>query len=125
MQQELLNYYPNLSASQIWITGTTQFEPHFDKSILMEKEVFFKKYNLNNNKMYICFSGDDITTSPDDEQSYANAAQETVVHSVSPVAATKGALGYCACSGADQRAAVWDRRSDGGEWNWRWLRGGL
>jgi len=74
MKQEMLYYYPNISASQICITGTTQFEPHFDKSILIEREEFFKKYNLNKNKMYICFSGDDITTSPDDEQYLENVA---------------------------------------------------
>jgi len=67
MKKELLFYYPNIIENQIFITGTPQFEPHFDSSLLMKKESFFNKYNLDLNKKYICFSGDDITTSPYDE----------------------------------------------------------
>jgi hypothetical protein len=32
----------------------------------MSREVFFKTYSLEHSKKYICFSGDDETTSPDD-----------------------------------------------------------
>ncbi|MBS1534285.1 MAG: UDP-glycosyltransferase [Bacteroidetes bacterium] len=68
MKEELLKYYPKIQRPQIFITGTTQFEPHFDASLLWSKEDFFKQYQLDINKRYLCFSGDDITTSPDDEQ---------------------------------------------------------
>lgn len=68
MKDELLKYYPNIQSNQIVITGTTQFEPHFNASLLWPKEDFFKQYQLDLNKRYICFSGDDVTTSPDDEQ---------------------------------------------------------
>ncbi len=66
MKNELLYYYPYLSESQIIVTGTPQFEPHFDTNYLMSKEDFFLKYNLDFQKKYLCFSGDDITTSPHD-----------------------------------------------------------
>lgn len=74
MRQEILKYYPKINANQICVTGTTQFEPHFDKSILIDKNTFFKKYNLDTSKVYICFSGDDVTTSPDDHQYLENVA---------------------------------------------------
>ena len=66
MKNELIKYYPYINDNQIFITGTTQFEIHFDKNILVSKEKFFKEYNLDLQKEYICFSGDDETTSPDD-----------------------------------------------------------
>lgn len=68
MKNELLFYYPFIKEEQIYITGTPQFEKHFDKSIVKEKNDFFKQYGLDIDKKYICFSGDDITTSPDDVQ---------------------------------------------------------
>lgn len=66
MKKELLFYYPNIVAEQIFITGTPQFESHFDKNIVLTKEVFFKNNGLDLNKKYICYSGDDVTTCPDD-----------------------------------------------------------
>ncbi|MEO5776077.1 MAG: UDP-glycosyltransferase, partial [Flavobacterium sp.] len=68
MKNELLYYYPYVKEEQIFITGTPQFEPHFDKTFLLSKEAFYQKYNLDSAKKYICFSGDDITTSPNDPQ---------------------------------------------------------
>ncbi len=76
MKKELLNYYPYVKENQIFVTGTPQFDNHFDKDILLSKTVFFNQYNLDLNKDYICFSGDDETTSPDDEKyldDFANA----------------------------------------------------
>lgn len=66
MKNELLYYYPYIKSSQILITGTPQFEPHFDISLLKSKEDFFKENGLDINRRYICYSGDDITTSPND-----------------------------------------------------------
>ncbi|MDB2389516.1 UDP-glycosyltransferase [Flavobacteriaceae bacterium] len=67
MKRQQLKYYPNNSPSQVFVTGTPQFEFHFDKSLRMEREVFFEKYGLDQSKRYLCFSGDDITTSPLDQ----------------------------------------------------------
>jgi hypothetical protein len=66
MKNELLSYYPFIKESQIKVTGTPQFEMHTDKEILLSKEVFFAEHNLDVSKRYICYSGDDITTSPND-----------------------------------------------------------
>jgi hypothetical protein len=66
MMDELLKYYPYINTKNIHITGTPQFEAHYDASLLVPKEAFFEQHNLDLQKKYVCFSGDDITTSPDD-----------------------------------------------------------
>ena len=66
MKQELLHYYPQIKEEQITITGTPQFEMHFDKKKLLSRAAFFDNYKLDSTKKYICFSGDDYTSSPDD-----------------------------------------------------------
>jgi len=68
MKAELLFYYPYIKENQIFVTGTPQFEPHFNTNLLVSRQDFFAEYKLDPNKKYICFSGDDITTSPDDPQ---------------------------------------------------------
>ena len=74
MKEELLYYYPYIDEKQIFITGTTQFEPHYTKSWLESKESFFNSHGLDSNKKYICFSGDDTTTSPNDPTYLADVA---------------------------------------------------
>ena len=78
MKSELLNYYPYISEEQIKITGTTQFEPHFQENLLVSKEAFFKEHKLDTTKKYICYSGDDITTSPNDPIYLADLAKAIV-----------------------------------------------
>ncbi len=76
MKQELLKYYPNdITTDNIFVTGTPQFELHYDKTLIEPKEVFFTRYSLDLDKKYICFSGDDITTSPNDQFYLRDTAQ--------------------------------------------------
>lgn len=75
MKQELQTYYPFTSISKTHIVGTPQFENHFDKTIILSKEAFYKTHNLDLQKKYICFSGDDITTSPFDPQYLADVVE--------------------------------------------------
>lgn len=67
MKEELLKYYPFIKAHQVFVTGTPQFEMHYKTALLESRDTFFKRYNLDVNKKYICFSGDDETTSPLDQ----------------------------------------------------------
>ncbi|WP_394775076.1 UDP-glycosyltransferase [Flavobacterium sp.] len=79
MKNELLHYYPNIKETQIFITGTPQFESHFDTTKIVSKNEFFEKHQLDPNKKYICYSGDDFTTCPDDPKylsDVANAVRE-------------------------------------------------
>jgi|TARA_R100000501_G_C2627610_1_gene121560 hypothetical protein len=77
MKNELLNYYPQLNAEQVFITGSPQFEPHYELSLRQSREDFSKEHGLDLSKKYICFSGDDVTTSPDDPQ-YLNDLAEAI-----------------------------------------------
>ncbi|MEP6804602.1 MAG: UDP-glycosyltransferase [Flavobacterium sp.] len=74
MKNELLHYYPNIKETQIFITGTPQFESHFDTTKIVSKDEFFEKHQLDPNKKYICYSGDDFTTCPDDPQYLSDVA---------------------------------------------------
>ena len=67
MKDELLQYYPKTNPNQITITGTPQFEPHYDTKLIQSRDQFFSDHNLDIDKRYICFSGDDETTSPLDQ----------------------------------------------------------
>lgn len=75
MEKELLSYYPFISREQVHITGSPQFEPHFDKSLRKDKEEFFLENGLDITKEYICFSGDDVTTCPDDQHYLKDVAE--------------------------------------------------
>lgn len=75
MKKELLYYYPYINEKQIIITGTPQFENHFDSNLRISKEQFYKEHQLDLSKKYICYSGDDITTCPDDPQYLSDVAE--------------------------------------------------
>ncbi len=66
MADELKNYYSYIRDEQIIVTGSPQFEMHFKNEIRLDKKTFCKAYNIPLNKDFLCFSGDDITTSPHD-----------------------------------------------------------
>lgn len=67
MKKEVLQYYPFVKDEQIFVTGTPQFEPHYDASLIISRADFCTQYGLEFDKRYICFSGDDETTSPLDQ----------------------------------------------------------
>jgi len=75
MKKELQYYYPYIQADQIFVTGSPQFELHFNKQILLPREEFFKKHHLDSSKKYVCFSGNDVTSSPDDPKYLADIAK--------------------------------------------------
>lgn len=79
MKKELGVFYPEISAKTIKITGTPQFEFYNDPSNIIEKDTFYSTYNLNINKNMICFSGDDIKTSPYDPQ-YLNDVATAIIN---------------------------------------------
>jgi hypothetical protein len=66
MKEEMQRYYPEISQDKVYITGTPQFTPYFDASLEEARDVFCKKYDLDPKKHLICFSGDDVKTSPYD-----------------------------------------------------------
>lgn len=66
MKNEMQEYYPEVNDKNVIVTGTPQFEFYLDNKKISSKSDFAKKYNLNENKKWICFSGDDKITSPYD-----------------------------------------------------------
>jgi hypothetical protein len=66
MKNEMKIYYPEINQNNVFVTGSPQFEFYNDKNNIIDKAVFYEKYNLDINKKIICFSGDDELTSPDD-----------------------------------------------------------
>ncbi len=66
MKKELISYYPEINDNNITVTGTPQFEFYYNKNNIYEKDVFYKKFDLDSSKKIICFSGDDELTSPYD-----------------------------------------------------------
>lgn len=78
MKNELLVYCPYVQENQVFVTGTPQFESHFNKELLMSRVHFFEAHNLDINKKYICFSGDDIVTSPLDQYYLEDLAKSVI-----------------------------------------------
>lgn len=75
MKEELVKYNPEISPDKISVTGTPQFEIYRDERLLANRNEFFSTYRLKSGVKYICFSGDDHTTSPYDEYYLRDLAQ--------------------------------------------------
>jgi len=78
MKKEMSVYYPEILQNSVVVTGTPQFECYANGNNIINKDVFYKKYNLDVNKKIICFSGDDEKTSPDDPK-YLNDIASALV----------------------------------------------
>ena len=66
MKRELLCYYPEVTEDRAFIVGTPQFEHYFNPALLESREKFLGKFGLSTNRPVVCFSGDDVSTSPHD-----------------------------------------------------------
>ena len=78
MKKEMTTYYPEISSEKLVIAGTPQFEFYADDSHILQKDFFYKTYDLDLSKKIICFSGDDVKTSPDDPKYLYDLASEIV-----------------------------------------------
>ena len=78
MKGEMAVYYPEIEADKVLITGTPQFEFYNDEKNIIPKEKFYETYQLDSNKKIICFSGDDLKTSPDDSKYLYDLASDLV-----------------------------------------------
>ncbi len=66
MKSELHDYYPEISDKAIYISGTPQFDFYFKEDLLMERKEFAEKFGLDPSQEWVCFSGCDSLTSPND-----------------------------------------------------------
>ncbi|CAM3615519.1 hypothetical protein FSS13T_22190 [Flavobacterium saliperosum S13] len=78
MKQEMALYYPEINQAQVYVTGTPQFECYESNHLIIPKDIFYDKYGLDPNKKIICYSGDDIKTSPDDPQYLDDIAEALI-----------------------------------------------
>lgn len=76
MRKELKLYYPEIQNNQIKVLGTPQFQFHSKDKYIWSKKEFATFYNLDLSKKWICFSGDDKTTSPHDPEYLEHIAEE-------------------------------------------------
>ncbi|RMH16098.1 MAG: hypothetical protein D6696_19015 [Acidobacteria bacterium] len=75
MRDELLSYYPEVDAGRVDVTGTPQFEPYFDPALRAPRQEVLGRLGLDPARPVICYSGDDVLTSPDDPTFLADLAQ--------------------------------------------------
>lgn len=78
MKAEMKMYYPEIHQSKIFVAGTPQFECYANPENIIPKKEFYDRYNLDLNKKIICYSGDDVLTSPDDPQYLEDIAVEII-----------------------------------------------
>lgn len=76
MKAEFKSFYPEIKDHQIKILGTPQFQFHYDSSYLWTKQQLANYYGLDLKKKWLCFSGDDKTTSPFDPEYLQDIAEE-------------------------------------------------
>ena len=63
MKNELLYFYPNTNLNKVIVVGTPQFEPYVMDEYKIDKETFFKRFDLDIEKKIINYSCGDISTS--------------------------------------------------------------
>jgi hypothetical protein len=74
MKRELLAYHPDVSPNRVHVAGTPQFETYRDASLVRPRDEFLRKVGLDPSRPVICFSGDDVLTSPHDPRYLADLA---------------------------------------------------
>jgi hypothetical protein len=75
MKDELMTYYPEVSTERIHVVGTPQFEHYFNPSLVQSRAAFLRGLGLEPSRPVVCFSGDDVTTSPYDQEYLADLAE--------------------------------------------------
>ena len=68
MRDELLRFYPDVSAERVHIVGTPQFEPYADMKLLWSREEFCRRVNADPARKLICYTGADPGTCPGDPE---------------------------------------------------------
>jgi hypothetical protein len=66
MAGEMARYYPDVPPDRVHITGTPQFEVHVNESLIEPRGDFLRRIGADPARPVVCFSGDDVTTSPHD-----------------------------------------------------------
>lgn len=75
MQAEMRRYYPEISSERLHVVGTPQFEHYFKPNLAESRDTFLTSLGLDPTRRVVCFSGDDVATSPHDPHYLADLAE--------------------------------------------------
>lgn len=75
MKAEMLDYYREIEPERIFVTGTPQFDFYSKEELIIPRDVFARKYQLDMKKKWVLFSGDDVLTSPHDPEYLRDVAE--------------------------------------------------
>jgi hypothetical protein len=64
MRDELLRFYPDVTAERVHVVGTPQFDPYADAALHWSREEFFAKIGGDPTRPLICYSGGDAGNAP-------------------------------------------------------------
>ena len=68
MRDELLRFYPSVTADRVHVVGTPQFDPYANRALLSSREEFFDRIGADPSRRLVCFSGGDSGTCPEDPE---------------------------------------------------------
>jgi hypothetical protein len=74
MKEEMAFYYPEINSDSVVITGTPQFDFYFKKNMILPRDEFAIRFKLDPKKSWVCFSGSDSLSSPNDPMYLADVA---------------------------------------------------
>jgi hypothetical protein len=66
MADELLRFYPDVTAERVHVVGSPQFEPYADPTLIWDRDRFDRELGLVPGRPVIAFSGGDTFTCPED-----------------------------------------------------------
>ncbi|OAB75735.1 hypothetical protein [Cochleicola gelatinilyticus] len=75
MKTEMEQYYPEIDQETVLVTGTPQFEFYFKEDLFLDRDSFAKQNGLDAHKKWVCYSGDDVLTSPNDPEYLEHMAE--------------------------------------------------
>ena len=67
MRRELLQIYPHVNTDRVHVTGTPQFDCHTNPALLLSREDFCRIVGADPDRPFICYSGGDAGTCPEDQ----------------------------------------------------------
>lgn len=66
MRDQMRTYYPEVQEERLHVVGTPQFEHYVNDDLREPRTAFFARHGLDPDRPVVCFSGDDVSTSPFD-----------------------------------------------------------
>ncbi|HEX5719770.1 MAG TPA: hypothetical protein VF179_26685 [Thermoanaerobaculia bacterium] len=116
MKAELSGYYPEMDPARVHVVGTPQFEPHLDP--LLIRDDFLAGLGLDPSRPVVCFSGDDLATSPHDPVYLADLARSFSGQILFRRAPTDMSGRYASVLAEFPRIAVCEPAWQAGEGDW-------